>query len=98
MIEGLHFDFKTEDLMTLLIERAKYHATRAEFYEEEAKRYGSQPDFDTASNNSSLVSIRDKAGRHRGQATKFTLLADRLVPRETYRLTDHDLQRLDLIT
>lgn len=40
MIEGLHFDFTTEDLRALLLARAEYHDKRAAFYAEEAARYG----------------------------------------------------------
>ena len=48
--------------------------------------------------NDPTRSLLNSAEEHTGRAGLFSVLAEHLIPNETYILGDHDLTRLELIS
>jgi hypothetical protein len=99
MIEGIKIQMTTEKLHAHLKKRIDYHNTKAAFYKEQVEklRAGGVSENHNVSNDPTR-SLMASAEDHLGRAGLFGVLAEHLVPNETYLLGDHDLTRLELIS
>lgn len=99
MIEGLHFDLEHEELRNHLEERAEYHAERADWYQaryDELKAGGVESDAAISGGNP-LSNIESNVEKHKKLVQLFGFMADHLVKTETYRLSENDLIRIEII-
>jgi len=103
MIEGLHLDIASSELREHLEKRVQHHLARAEQYAKQAKEFEDEQPSDGAAAfkntaNSPLDSLKSSAKNHKHRASKFAFMSKHLVQSETYRLTVHELQELELIS
>lgn len=103
MIEGLNFDMKPDELRSHFQERAKHHADREAFYRQQAAaleaQVGDQPETGLPSysgHQNPQESLKQSAAQHAHRRVFFQFLADHVIE-ETYRLTESDLTRLELL-
>lgn len=100
MIEGLMFQFQAGELRDHLHGRVEHHMARSEFYAKQAEVFKFEADeagkADTYVNSSRAhEDFGEKSKRHKATAKRFGLMAEHLVPGETYRLSDHDMARIE---
>lgn len=96
MIEGLIVSFKTDELREHLIQRAKLHEGKVDFYTEKAKLNEDVPEQENVTVDV-VKNLKDRAQTHRQRADHFYLLADHLIIGEEYRLSENDLLKLEFI-
>lgn len=105
MIEGLHFDIPSADLVKLLGERAKHHRQRAEFYMAQAKGLAGTRDdpeqdaskFSGSNNVNPIDQLRSNEQRHRRKAQRMEFLSKYIVANEVYRLDESDLESVGIV-
>lgn len=99
MIEGLKLDFSTEQLQGHLRGKISYHREKARWYASriaDLKSGGVQQPEHGVSNDP--VQSLDRSRRsHHERAELFQVMYDHLIPNETYRLSETDLVKLELI-
>jgi hypothetical protein len=98
MIEGLKIDVTSGELDGHLRERSAYHGDKARGYGSQVENLRGLQAGDTSQNysNEPTHNLAQSADAHRKRAAFFLFLADHLVPNETYRLTERDLEQLEL--
>lgn len=110
MIEGLQFQIRSDELQTRLLERAKYHQTRAATKEaelpalkESLERIKGMPTEMTAMKMSSsstletpIERLEQEIKRHRRSAAFFEFIAGHLF-QDVYKLSVRDLSDLELV-
>jgi hypothetical protein len=98
-VEGIKIAMTTEKLLSHLQKRIDYHKTKSAFYKEQVEklREGGVKENMGVSNDPTR-SLLNSAEEHTGRADLFSVLAEHLIPNETYILGDHDLTRLELIS
>lgn len=105
MIEGLQYDFSSEELGKHIESRIEHHEKRAKEYVEQASnlRESGASAFQEASRMSSrvttdpVVDLEDRGQSHVHKADKLKLLKEHLISDEVYRLKEHDLERLEIV-
>lgn len=101
MVEGLKIDIGWDELSRHLEDRAQYHEDRMRWYEAKVKELGADlgtgQDSLLASNNP-VPSFDQSAKSHRDLGAYFRFLATHVIQNETYRLSDVDLTRLEILS
>lgn len=103
MITGMHYDLTSEEILTHFLERARHHEARAKFYEERLVLWtATEVPAPVATKMSSYnvdpaEDFRNKVKSHKAKAARLLFLAKHLVPKETYRLTKHEISEYDFI-
>lgn len=106
-IEGVKVQLSTEKLKTLLELRIKYHKEKSEFCIQKVKELEPQMaefaldaerqgKFSNA-NTDPVIGFRSQGKHHADKATYFRFMAENLIPSETYILSEHDLERLEVL-
>jgi len=95
MIEGLKIDLSSDELMKHLAKRADHHKERATWYQSRAKELNAAIPAETNVTGDPVQNLRQHAETHKRRHTFFRLLADHIIPNETYRLTEGDLANLE---
>jgi hypothetical protein len=98
VIEGLKIDVSSEELAGHLRERHEFHAAKARSYGEQLKGLHALKADEPEANfsNDPSRSLGQSADQHRKKSAFFLFLAEHLVPDETYRLQERDLEQLEL--
>ena len=96
MIEGLFIELASSELKQHLAERAKYHKDRSKWYAEQIATLRAGLQASNISNNP-IDSLERSAKRHKERFAYFTFMAEHLIPDETYRLSENDLNRIELV-
>ncbi len=96
MIEGIKVQYQTEELRSHLLTRAAHHDQRAAWYHEMAEKADALPPG-LSMNNSPVQSAKDQETKHMQRAALFRVMADHLIPSETYQLTVEDLDFLEVL-
>lgn len=95
MINGFQVEISSIEMREHLAKRASHHRDRARWYDEQKAQFADAP---TAQMTSDPVAGLKEAGkRHEGKSAWFAFMADHVPENESYRLTDHDLERLELV-
>ena len=103
MIEGLHLDFTARELKAHCEDRELYHLGRAEWYTGQADqlREGMETEqlkkFGNATGGDPLANLELSAKQHTAKANLFEMVRTHLVEGETYRLSESDCRRIDLL-
>lgn len=106
MIEGIKIQITTEELHAHILKKINHHKEKHLFYKNqadslekgvEADSHGSGSNLSNMSNNP-LDSLRNSAKKHQQRVEYFRFIADHLVPKETYELTENDLTKLEIIS
>jgi hypothetical protein len=99
MIEGLKIEITSDELRVHILARAEHHRERATFYEAQVSnlRAGGLT-AERGVSNDPVGSLNHSATQHRNKTAFFAFLAEHLVPGETYRLTENDLERLEIFS
>lgn len=104
MIEGLHFDVTSGQLMQHLRERMEYHRERQAVYDREISRLEkvdlereSDQDIHLTRVDGPKENLKRRSEEHRAKAQKFELLLNHVILGEVYRLSDEDLIKLEFI-
>lgn len=98
MIIGIQLDFTTDQLRQHVEDRKAYHQTKAEWYAHQIdslRAGGVRPE---SASNDPIHSLEGSLQRHRQNAALFGVIAEHLVPEETYRLSQGDLVTLELVS
>jgi hypothetical protein len=95
MVEGLWIEMSSDKLRSLLNTRVGYHSDKAAWYKKQANALSEQVETTNASNNPTQ-SLRSSQREHEGKATFFRVLADNVIPNETYRLSEENCLRIEL--
>lgn len=103
MIEGIQFDIGSQELADHLTKRVEHHQKRSKWYAEKAASL-EEGDFDketrqkmsNTNNVNPVETFKSGAKRHRQKASLFTFMSSHVVKNETYRLSQSDLDRLEL--
>ena len=96
MIEGLKVEVKSAELVEHLERRAHYHEAKKTFYERQAASLAEGAASNPGASNDPVTSLKQSATNHSNRAAFFSFLADHVVPKETYRLDEADLMRIEL--
>ena len=98
-IEGIKISMTTEKLRAHLQKRIEHHKGKAVFYTDQVKKLRENGVSENQGvSNDPTRSLQNSAEDHTGRAGLFSVLAEHLIPNETYILGDHDLTRLELIS
>jgi hypothetical protein len=98
MIDGIRIEVSSHELVETLTDRARFHEAKVAAYAlqlqgvEKAREGTSDLQF----SNDPRQQLGQALQRHRQQAAFFRFMADHVIPKETYRLTEQDLVRLEL--
>jgi len=98
MIIGIQLDFTTDQLRQHVDDRRAFHEMKAEWYAnqiESLRGGGLRPE---SISNDPIHSLEGSLQRHRQNAALFAVIADHLVPNETYRLSQSDLNTLEFVS
>lgn len=95
MIEGLWIEMSSAKLKGLFDGRAEYHAGKAEWYRRQADTLSTEIEQINVSNNPTQ-SLRNSQREHENKAAFFAVLAENLIPNETYRLSEQNCIRIEL--
>lgn len=98
MIEGIKLDFDAAELKSHMETRAKFHEEKAEWY---AKQIASLKEGRAESRNVTndpISSLENSASSHRAKSQLFRILAAHVIDGEKYRLSDAELERLELVS
>lgn len=104
MIEGLQIDLSSEELKTQLTSRADYHKEKAEFYKKQVEDFRKAheslaPELQYSNTmNSPVNNLEAKVEEHQKKSSIFSFMSEHLVLNETYRLSENDLNRLEIIS
>lgn len=97
MIQGLQIEISSAELGEHLRQRAEYHKERAGWYGGQVdglRSGGLRPEGVT---NDPISSLERSMKEHKERAAFFLFMAEHLIPGETYRMTEVDFGRLELI-
>ena len=97
MIEGIKIDVPTADLRAHLEERAEHHRSKSEAYLAQADATEKLMDGVQGQTNDPRAGLRSSARDHAQKAALFAFTAKYLVADETYRLSEQDLMRIEVI-
>jgi hypothetical protein len=92
MIQGLQIEVSSEELKKHIGERAKHHREKAEWYEQQVKNLKAGGVGETIASNDPMSSLQRSAQEHKEKCAFFSFIND------TYRLTEHDLARLEFVS
>ncbi len=95
MIEGLWIEMSSDKLRSLFNFRVGYHSDKAAWYKKQADTLSEQVEATNASNNPTQ-SLRASQKSHEDKAGFFRILADNIIPNETYRLNEQNCIRIEL--
>lgn len=99
MIEGLKIDVSSAELTDHLADRASYHQEKRAFYTKQAKALvdGGIRENPGVSNDPT-AQLQNSAKTHAEREAFFRFLAEHVVADETYRLSEQDLTRLEIVS
>ena len=100
MIEGIKIELASAELREHLGGRAEHHRKKAESYEGQVVGLKEVADGDEVRFHSANVvdTLQNKVREHRSKAALFSFLAEHLIPDETYRLSENDLTRIEIVS
>lgn len=99
MIEGFKLDFTGEELKDHVAKKVQYHLERAAFYDQQAKQLaagGAQPAQFTGGDP--IRALQEQGKTHARRSEFFDVLTKHIVRGETYRLSEDDLIKLEIIS
>lgn len=96
MIEGLRIDVSSEEMKKILKDRVSYHSEKAEMYGSQVKALEGEPTVDMTADPKKA--LRDRLRHHQRKWEFFNFLAEHVIPNETYRLSEIDLTRLEILS
>lgn len=99
MIEGLRIEISSAEVQEHLGERADYHQGRRRFYERQVAslREGGLR-ADQAVSHDPVSALQESAKRHGEREAFLRFMAEHIVPDETYRLSEQDLMRIEIVS
>ena len=97
MIDGFKLDFTSDQLKAHCEVKSAAHREKVARYQEQLNGLHRLQQDQPGLSNDPGTALQRQLDSHVGRASFFDLLAGHIVPNETYRLGDSDLQRLELI-
>jgi hypothetical protein len=98
MIEGLKLDFTSEQLQEHIRARCAYHRNKAEWYAGEIARLKEGGLDRTGASHDPIDGLERHRKDHADKYALFSVLAEHVIPKETYRLTQSDLCSMEFIS
>jgi hypothetical protein len=98
VIEGLRIEIGSAEIQEHLRERASYHRERRRFYERQVASLREGGLRAGRVSNDPVGSLQESANRHGEREAFLRFMAEHIVPNETYRLTEQDLIRLEIVS
>jgi len=95
MIEGFKLTVSGKELKTHFLERAKHHHGRAAWYAQQRGQFADAPTAQMS--NDPVQGLKDAGKRHEQREAVFAFYAEHVEQDQQYRLSDHELQQLELI-
>lgn len=97
MINGLQVELSSDELRKHLDDRVGFHTKKAFWYEDQIGSLSEGLKENPNMSNDPVSSLRRSLNEHQQKAAFFSVLRDHIIPDEVYRLTEHDLGRLEFI-
>jgi hypothetical protein len=99
MIEGFKLDFSSEELKAHLEERVAHHAQKETGYRQQAKGVHAVKGEDFQGQTVDPEhALSQQANTHANKREFFKVLAEHIIPNETYRLKQEDLVLIELVS
>ena len=95
VIVGIQIEMASEKLRLHLKERAEYHKGKTDWYAGQIKNLKKGGMDETIASNDPVRSLQQSMNDHAGRYTYFQLLADNVIPKVKYRLSQHDLSAVE---
>lgn len=95
MIEGLWIEMSSDKLRRILEHRANHHQEKATWYKAQADSLSEQIEANLGVSNNPTQSLRNSQREHENKTTFFLMLAENIIPDETYRLSEQNCIRLE---
>lgn len=95
-VEGLKITIGSEELKEHILERAKYHRDRAEFYDKQGASLEQGGLSSSLTSNDPVGSLKKSSEQHREKSAYYSFMAGHIIPNEEYILSEGDLSRLEL--
>jgi hypothetical protein len=97
MIEGLWIEMSSDKLKALFEKRVAYHVAKRQWYKAQADSIEiGESSLGTVASNNPVQSLRSSQKNHEDKAAFFTVLAENIIPNETYRLNEQNCMRIEL--
>ena len=98
MIDGIKVQLTTGQLRDHLMKRVRYHEEKRDLYAGQVQALEAGGERQDNASLDPVRALKDRASQHSSKAELFRILADHLIPDETYRIADHDLTRIEFIS
>lgn len=95
-ISGIVIEIPGSELAQHLTERAKHHADKESFYQEQVTSLLKGRDENANVTNDPVGSLKQSRAQHANKRAFFQFLATHVVSSATYRLSDDDLARMEV--
>lgn len=95
MIQGLQIELTSNELRTHLSRKAADHAKKADAYATQYLEVKKLQPAEGGMTNDPAQSLAMSRDMHAKKSNYYAFLAEKLIPNETYRLQEHDLERLE---
>jgi hypothetical protein len=98
MIDGLIIQVSSAEIEEHLRERASHHQERRMFYERQVASLKEGGLRAQRVSNDPVGSLQESAHRHGEREAFLRFMAEHIVPDETYRLSEQDLIRIEIVS
>jgi len=95
VIEGLKIELPSNEIRVHLEVKARAHREKQATYEKQVEELKAIGVGKQAQTMDPLSTLQNSAASHAKRAEFFEFMAKRIIPNETYRLQEHDLERLE---
>ncbi len=97
-IEGLRIEVTSQELWQHLVNRETFHRKKAEWYAGQVQALSAGGVQATGATNNPLESLERSRLEHQAKAELFEFMAGHVVRDTTYRLSEQDLARIEIIS
>ena len=98
LIDGIKIDVTSAELKTTLEQRRDHHREKTAFYKQQVANMEQQGVAQHNVTNDPVASLKSSWRQHEERQAFFAYLAEHVIPEATYRLSEHDLTRLELLS
>lgn len=98
MIDGLKIDVTSLELADQLNRRAEFHAEKIKWCARQVEALEGGGLEHHAVTNDPIHSLENNKRNHENRYAYFRFMAEHVIPGETYRLSESDLTRLEILS
>lgn len=98
MIEGLKISVPSDELKAHLQDRSDYHDERASFYKHQVRNLTEGGVDRSGATLDPVSSLEQQEKQHRNKQAFFKFLANHIIPKEDYLLTERELEAIEIFS